>query len=119
MEKRLNGNNMNAMSCFEQILGTQKLHKTVVIQPLSISQTIQVRRTRHAGHCKRSKDVLISDILLWTPTLRCARIGQPEITYISSVRSMDVVWRTCSYQWMISSDQERERERERVRAIRA
>ena len=33
-----------------------------------IMKTIQVRRTRHTGHCWRSKDELISDILLWTPT---------------------------------------------------
>ena len=29
-----------------------------------ITKTIQVRRTRHAGHCWRSKDELISDVLL-------------------------------------------------------
>ena len=33
----------------------------------SITKTIQVRRTRHAGHCWRSRDELISDVLLWTP----------------------------------------------------
>ena len=33
-----------------------------------ITKTIQVRRTRHAGHCWRSRDELISDVLLWTPT---------------------------------------------------
>ena len=32
-----------------------------------ITKTIQVRRTRHAGHCWRSKDELISDVLLWNP----------------------------------------------------
>ena len=32
-----------------------------------ITKTIQVRRTRHAGHCWRSKDELVSDLLLWTP----------------------------------------------------
>ena len=32
-----------------------------------IMKTIQVRRTRYAGHCWRSKDELISDVLLWTP----------------------------------------------------
>ena len=32
-----------------------------------ISKTIEIRRTRHAGHCWRSKDELISDVLLWTP----------------------------------------------------
>ena len=29
-----------------------------------ITKTIQVRRTRHAGHCWRSRDKLISDVLL-------------------------------------------------------
>ena len=32
-----------------------------------VTKTIQVRWTRHAGHCWRSKDELISDVLLWTP----------------------------------------------------
>ena len=30
-----------------------------------ITKTIKVRRTRHAGHCCRSRDELISDVLLW------------------------------------------------------
>ncbi len=33
-----------------------------------ITKTIQVRRTRHAEHCWRSRDELIRDVLLWTPT---------------------------------------------------
>ena len=33
-----------------------------------ITKTIQVRRTRHAEHCWRSGDELISDVLLWTLT---------------------------------------------------
>ena len=33
-----------------------------------ITKTIQVRRNRHAGHCLRSRDELIRDLLLWTPT---------------------------------------------------
>ena len=32
-----------------------------------ITKIIQVRRTGHAEHCWRSKDELISDVLLWTP----------------------------------------------------
>ena len=32
---------------------------------LPISKTIQIRRTRHAGHYLRSKDELISDVLRW------------------------------------------------------
>ena len=33
-----------------------------------IMKTIQVRWTRHPGHCWRSRDELISDVLLWTPS---------------------------------------------------
>ena len=31
-----------------------------------ITKTIKVRRTRYVGHCRRSKDELLSDILLNT-----------------------------------------------------
>ena len=40
-------------------------------------KTIKVRRTRHAGHCWTSRDELISDVLLWTPSH-----GRPARTYI-------------------------------------
>ena len=43
-----------------------KLHFCGYLPP--ISQTIQVRRTRHAGHCWLSKDELISGVLLQTST---------------------------------------------------
>ena len=33
-----------------------------------ITKTIKIRRTRHAGHCWRSRDELISDVLQWTPS---------------------------------------------------
>ena len=42
-----------------------------------ITQTIQARRTRHAGHFWRSKDELISYVLLWTPAYGQAKAGQP------------------------------------------
>ena len=47
-----------------------------------ITKTIKVRRTRHAGHCWRSKDELVSDVLLWTPTYGQAKAGRPARTYI-------------------------------------
>ena len=48
----------------------------------SITKTIQARRTRHAAHCWRSRDELISDVLLWTPTYGRAKTGRPAWTYI-------------------------------------
>ena len=50
-----------------------------------ISKTIQVRRTRHAGHCWRSRDELISDILQWSPTYGRAKAGWPARTYIQQL----------------------------------
>ena len=40
-----------------------------------IMKTIQVRQARHAGHCWKSKDELISDVLLWTPAYGQAKAG--------------------------------------------
>ena len=53
-----------------------------------ISQTIQVRRTRHVEHCWGSKNELISNILVWTSTNRCANIGQPARTYVSQAKKI-------------------------------
>ena len=43
---------------------------------LPISQHLQIRQTRHAGHCWRSRGVLIIDVLLWTPTRGRASVGR-------------------------------------------
>ena len=51
----------------------------------SISQTIPVRQTRHSGHCWRSKDKLISNVLLWTSRHGHANDSQLAKIYISSV----------------------------------
>ena len=47
-----------------------------------ITKTIQVRRIRHAGHCWRSRDELISDILMWSPPHRQAKAGRPARAYV-------------------------------------
>ena len=68
-----------------------------------ITKTIQVRRTRHAGHCWRS----ISDVLLWTLACGRAKVGRPARTYNSSVRLRDVALKTCQKRWMIGRSGER------------
>ena len=61
-----------------------------------ITKTIQVRRTRHAGHCWRSMDELISDVLLWIPTYgQEKQDDQHEHTYSSYVRIREVALKTC------------------------
>ena len=58
-----------------------------------ITKTIQVRRTRHAGHCWRSRDELISNVLLWTPPPK-KQDDQLEHTFSSYVRIRDVALKT-------------------------
>ena len=73
-----------------------------------ITKTIQVRRTRHAGLCWRSKDELISDVLLWTPHMaKQKQDDQIEHTYGSYVRIRDVALKTCQKRWMIGRSGER------------
>ena len=50
-----------------------------------LTKTIQARRTRHAGHCWRCKDELISDVLLWTTAYGQAKAGRPARTYIQQL----------------------------------
>ena len=67
-----------------------------------ITKTIQVRRARHAGHCWRSKDELVSDVLQWTPHMaKQKQDDQPELTYSSYVRTQDVTQKTCRRWWTI------------------
>ena len=74
-----------------------------------ITKTIQVRRTRHAGHCWRSRDELIRDVMYSYGPPHMAvqkQDDQHEHTFSSYVRIRDVVLKTCLG-------------RERVRDIRA
>ena len=80
-----------------------------------ITNTIQVRRTRHAGHCWRSRDEFISDVLLWTPTYGRTKAGRPVWAYIQQLCEDT----GCSPEDQPKSMNDREKWRERVRDIRA
>ena len=80
-----------------------------------ITKTIQVRRSRHAGHCWRSRDKLISDVLLWTPTYGRAKAGWPARTYIQQLCEDT----GCSPEDLPEAMNDREKWWERVRDIRA
>ena len=81
----------------------------------SITKTIQVRQTWHAGHCWRSRDELIRDVLLWTPTHGRAKAGRPARTYIQQLREDT----GCCPEDLPRAMNDREEWRERVRDIRA
>ena len=80
-----------------------------------ITKIIQVRRPRHAGHCWRSKDELISDVPLWTPTYSQAKAGRPARTYIQQLCEDT----GCNPEDLPEAMNDREKWRERVRDIRA
>ena len=80
-----------------------------------ITKTIQVRRTRHAGHCWRNKDELISDVLLWTPAYGQTKAGRPARTYIQQLCEDT----GCKPEDLPKAMNDREKWRERVRDIHA
>ena len=80
-----------------------------------ITKTIQDRRTKHEGHCWRSKDELISDALLCTPAYGQAKPGQPARTYIQQLFED----RGCSPEDLPKAMNDREKWRKRVMDIRA
>ena len=73
------------------------------------------RRTRHAGHCWRSRDELIRDVLLWIPTHGRAKAGRPARTYIQQLCEDT----GCCPEDLPRAMNDREEWRERVRDIRA
>ena len=80
-----------------------------------ITKTIQVRRTRHVGHCRRSKDEPISDILLWTPSHGWTKARRPTRNYRQQLCA-DTVY---SLEDLPGAMDDREGWRERFSEIRA
>ena len=69
-----------------------------------ITKSIKIERIRHAGHCWRSWNELINDVLLWTPSHGRAKARRPAR---SSVRIRDVDMRTDQKRWTIGRSGER------------
>ena len=84
LEKKLDGNYTKYCEQYWTSPGGNTPHQLYGHLP-PITKTIQVRRTRHAGHCWRSRDEVISDVLLWTPTYGWAKAGRPARTYIQQL----------------------------------
>ena len=111
LEKKLDGNYPRMLQTILNKSWRQHPTKHQVYGHLPpITKTIQVRRTRHTEHCWRSRDELISDVLLWTPT----KAGRPARTYIQQLCEDT----GCSTEDLPESMNDREEWRERVRDIR-
>ena len=116
LEKKLDGNYTRMLRAilnksWRQLSARHQLYGH--LPPMT--KTIQARRTRHAGHCWRSRDELISDLLQWTPTYGQAKAGQPARTYIQQLYEDT----GCSPEDLPKAMNDREKWRERVRDIHA
>ena len=80
-----------------------------------ITKTTQVRRTRHAGHCWRSRDELINDILQWIPSFGRAKAGRTARNYIQQLCADT----GCSLEDLPGAMDDREGWREMVKDIHA
>ena len=116
LEKKLDGNYTRMLRAILNKSWRQHPTKHQLYGHLPpITKTIQVRRTRHAGHCWRSRDELIRDVLLWYPTHGRAKAGRPARTYIQQLCEDT----GCCPEDLPRAMNDREEWRERVREIRA
>ena len=116
LERKLDGNYIRMLwailnKSWRQLPAKQQLYG---YQP-PITKTIKIRWTRHAGHCWRSRDEHLSDVLLWTPSHRCAKAGWPARTYIQQLHA-DTGY---SPEDLLETMDNREGWQENVRDIRA
>ena len=110
LEKKLDGNYTRMLRAIWKKSWRQRTTRHQLYGHLPpTTKTIQVRQTRHAGYCWRSKDELLSDVLLWTPAYGRAKAGRPARTYIQLL---------CE-DTGCAPENDREKWSERIRDIRA
>ena len=116
MEKKLDGNYTRMLRAILNTYWTQHPRKQQLYgHLLPITKTIKIRRTRHTRHWWRSRDEIISDVLLWTPSHRRAKAGRPARTNIQQF----CVDTGCNPEDQPEAIDDREGWWERVRDIRA
>ena len=112
-EKAWRQSHKNAVSNIKQVPEAAP-HKQQLYGHLpSITKTIKVRRTRHAGHCWKSRDELIIDLLLWTTSYGRAKSGRPARTCIQRLYADTA----CDLEGLLEAMDQRKGRRERGRDI--
>ena len=116
LEKKLDGNYTRMLRAILNKSWRQHTTKHQLYGHLPpITKTIRVRRIRLTGDCWRSRDELISDVLLWTPTYGREKAGRHARIYIQQLCEDT----GCSPEDQPQAMNDREKWRERVRDIRA
>ena len=113
LEKKLDGNYTRMLRAILNRSWQQHPTRHQVYGHLPpITKTIQATRTRHAGHCWRSKDEIVSDVLLWTPAYGQSKAGRPARTFIQQLCddtgcNSEGLPKACRRRWMIGRRGER------------
>ena len=115
LKKKLDGNYTRTLRAILNKSWRQHPTRHQLYGHLPPTKTIQVRWARHAGHCWRSRDKLISDVLLWTPAYGQTKAGRPARTYIQQL-CKDT---ECSPEDLLKAMNDREKWRESARDIHA
>ena len=115
MEKKLDGNYTRMLQAvLNKSWGRHPKKLLLYTQLPLITKTVQIRQTRPVGHCWRSMDKLISNILIWTPSHERAKVGQPARTYLQQLCANT----GCNLKDLGAID-DRDGWREKIREIRA
>ena len=86
MEKNLDGNYTRILrAILNKFLRKHRTTPQLYDNLPPITKIFKVRRTRHTGYCWRSREELISDVLLWTPSYGRAKAGGLARTYIQQL----------------------------------
>ena len=86
MDKKLDGNYTRILPAILNKSWRQHPTKQQLYCHLpSITKTTKIKRTRHAGLYWRTKDKLINDALVWTPSHGRAKAGRPARTFIQQL----------------------------------
>ena len=116
LEKKLDGNYTRMLRAILNKSWQQHLTRRQLYGHLPpVTKTIQARRNRHAGHCWRSQDEIVSDVLLWTRAYGQSKAGRPARIYIQQLCDDT----GCNPEDLLEAMNDRETWRERVRDIRA
>ena len=114
LEKKIDGNYTRMLRAILNKSWRQHPTKQQLYgHPPPITKPIKVRRTRRAGHCWRSRDEVISDVILWTLPHGRAKAGRPDRTYIQQLCEDT----GCSPEELLETINDMEGWRERVRDI--
>ena len=114
MEKKLDGNYTRMLrAILNKSWRSHPTKQQLYGHPPPITKTVKIRQTRRAGHCWRSRDEFISDVLLWTPSHSRAKARLPARTYLQQLCADT----GCSPEDLPEAMKDREAWRERVRYI--